>query len=163
MAPLPLTYALPAHKMEAPSFVSKARTALHSAAAKAERVITDIKSDLKSDRGSHFLFHNSDLFIALNFPFFFLHFFLFFIFYFTFFFLLYFILFLSNRKLNGSIRFNLVDSDKQSSNSKISEPELSKKNAEVKVDKFFLFFSHVFFLSRSWKILFVWRETEGKS
>lgn len=97
------------------------------------------------------------------FRFFFLHFFLFFIFYFTFFILLYFILFLSNRKLNGSIRFNLVDSDKQSSNSKISEPELSKKNAEVKVDKFFLFFSHVFFLSRSWKILFVWRETEGKS
>ncbi|XP_034678851.1 uncharacterized protein LOC117909054 isoform X3 [Vitis riparia] len=62
--------------MEAPSFVSKARTALHSAAAKAERVLTDIKSDLKSDR----------------------------------------------------------DSDKQSSNSKISEPELSKKNAEVKTN-----------------------------
>ncbi|GAV72901.1 Rab3-GTPase_cat domain-containing protein [Cephalotus follicularis] len=36
--------------MEAPSFVSKARTAFHSAAAKAERVFTDIKSDLKSDR-----------------------------------------------------------------------------------------------------------------
>ncbi|KAF2314183.1 hypothetical protein GH714_023924 [Hevea brasiliensis] len=31
--------------MEAPSFVSKARTAFHSAAAKAERVFTDIKSD----------------------------------------------------------------------------------------------------------------------
>ncbi|KAJ9182646.1 hypothetical protein P3X46_006616 [Hevea brasiliensis] len=36
--------------MEAPSFVSKARTALHSAAAKAERVFTDIKSDFISDR-----------------------------------------------------------------------------------------------------------------
>ncbi|KAK4804884.1 hypothetical protein SAY86_004701 [Trapa natans] len=33
-----------------PSFVSRARTALHSAAAKAERVLTDIKSDLKQDR-----------------------------------------------------------------------------------------------------------------
>ncbi|KAJ4844395.1 hypothetical protein Tsubulata_002359 [Turnera subulata] len=32
------------------SFVSKARTAFHSAAAKAERVLTDIKSDFKSDR-----------------------------------------------------------------------------------------------------------------
>ncbi|XP_031406043.1 uncharacterized protein LOC116214742 isoform X1 [Punica granatum] len=46
--------------MEAPSpssFVSRARTALHSAAAKADRVFTDIKSDLKPDRGqwsSHF-------------------------------------------------------------------------------------------------------------
>ncbi|XP_050218959.1 uncharacterized protein LOC126669514 [Mercurialis annua] len=36
--------------MEPPSFVSKARTAFHSAAAKAERVFTDIKSDLISDR-----------------------------------------------------------------------------------------------------------------
>ncbi|KAJ9153798.1 hypothetical protein P3X46_027200 [Hevea brasiliensis] len=36
--------------MEAPSFVSKARTAFHSAAAKAERVFTDIKSDFVSDR-----------------------------------------------------------------------------------------------------------------
>ncbi|XP_048235075.1 rab3 GTPase-activating protein catalytic subunit isoform X2 [Ricinus communis] len=36
--------------MEAPSFVSKARTAFHSAAAKAERVFTDIKSDFISDR-----------------------------------------------------------------------------------------------------------------
>ncbi|PKI77540.1 hypothetical protein CRG98_002146 [Punica granatum] len=39
--------------MEAPSpssFVSRARTALHSAAAKADRVFTDIKSDLKPDR-----------------------------------------------------------------------------------------------------------------
>ncbi|KAK9268760.1 hypothetical protein L1049_000522 [Liquidambar formosana] len=35
--------------MEASSIVSKARTAFHSAAAKAERVLTDIKSDLKSD------------------------------------------------------------------------------------------------------------------
>lgn len=93
VAPLPLTYALPAHKMEAPSFVSKARTALHSAAAKAERVITDIKSDLKSDRGSHFFFHNSDLFIALNFPFFFSSFFFcfYFLFYFFYFTLFYFI------------------------------------------------------------------------
>ncbi|KAE8688630.1 Rab3 GTPase-activating protein catalytic subunit isoform 5 [Hibiscus syriacus] len=32
--------------MEAPSFVSRARIALHSAAAKAERVLTDLKSDL---------------------------------------------------------------------------------------------------------------------
>ncbi|XP_073268738.1 uncharacterized protein [Populus alba] len=36
--------------MESPSFVSKARTAIHSAAAKAEQVFTDIKSDFKSDR-----------------------------------------------------------------------------------------------------------------
>ncbi|XP_030542828.1 rab3 GTPase-activating protein catalytic subunit isoform X1 [Rhodamnia argentea] len=36
--------------MEAPSFVSKARTAFHSAAAKAERVLADIKSDFKHDR-----------------------------------------------------------------------------------------------------------------
>ncbi|KAK6229743.1 Rab3GAP catalytic subunit [Theobroma cacao] len=36
--------------MEAPSFVSKARTAFHSAAAKAERVFTDLKSDLDSDK-----------------------------------------------------------------------------------------------------------------
>ncbi|KAF8009139.1 hypothetical protein BT93_J0201 [Corymbia citriodora subsp. variegata] len=36
--------------MEAPSFVTKARTAFHSAAAKAERVLADIKSDLKHDR-----------------------------------------------------------------------------------------------------------------
>ena len=103
VAPLPLTYALPAHKMEAPSFVSKARTALHSAAAKAERVITDIKSDLKSDRGSHFLFHNSDLFIALNFPFFFSSFF--FVFYFLFYFFFYFILFYFCRIGNWTVLF----------------------------------------------------------
>ncbi|OMO83495.1 Rab3 GTPase-activating protein catalytic subunit [Corchorus capsularis] len=36
--------------MEATSFVSKARTAFHSAAAKAERVFTDFKSDLDSDK-----------------------------------------------------------------------------------------------------------------
>ncbi|XWS51841.1 hypothetical protein CRYUN_Cryun11dG0017200 [Craigia yunnanensis] len=36
-----LTCAPPMHHMEAPSFVSKARTAFHSAAAKAERVLTD--------------------------------------------------------------------------------------------------------------------------
>ncbi|XP_021288736.1 uncharacterized protein LOC110419927 [Herrania umbratica] len=36
--------------MEATSFVSKARTAFHSAAAKAERVFTDLKSDLDSDK-----------------------------------------------------------------------------------------------------------------
>ncbi|KAJ6728181.1 RAB3 GTPASE-ACTIVATING PROTEIN CATALYTIC SUBUNIT [Salix koriyanagi] len=36
--------------MESPSFVSKARTAFHSAAAKAERVFIDIKSDFISDR-----------------------------------------------------------------------------------------------------------------
>lgn len=36
--------------MESPSFVSKARTAIHSAAAKAEQVFTDIKSDFISDR-----------------------------------------------------------------------------------------------------------------
>lgn len=34
------------------SFVSKARTAFHSAAAKAERVFTDLKSDLDSDKRS---------------------------------------------------------------------------------------------------------------
>ncbi|KAJ4980281.1 hypothetical protein NE237_031118 [Protea cynaroides] len=36
--------------MESTSLVSKARTAFHSAAAKAEKVLTDIKSDLKTDR-----------------------------------------------------------------------------------------------------------------
>ncbi|XVF03833.1 hypothetical protein REPUB_Repub05bG0026700 [Reevesia pubescens] len=36
--------------MEAPSFVWKARTAFHSAAAKAERVFTDLTSDLDSDK-----------------------------------------------------------------------------------------------------------------
>ncbi|KAL5735896.1 hypothetical protein ACOSP7_030357 [Xanthoceras sorbifolium] len=36
--------------MEHPSFVSKARTAFHSAAAKAERVFTDFKSDRDSDK-----------------------------------------------------------------------------------------------------------------
>ncbi|KAF9672709.1 hypothetical protein SADUNF_Sadunf11G0072700 [Salix dunnii] len=36
--------------MESPTFVSKARTAFHSAAAKAERVFIDIKSDFISDR-----------------------------------------------------------------------------------------------------------------
>ncbi|XVF77405.1 hypothetical protein PTKIN_Ptkin14bG0040400 [Pterospermum kingtungense] len=44
--------------MEAPSFVSKARTAFHSAAAKAERVFTDFKSDLDSDRLSAKEFKN---------------------------------------------------------------------------------------------------------
>ncbi|KAF2314205.1 hypothetical protein GH714_024058 [Hevea brasiliensis] len=39
--------------MEAPSFVSKARTAFHSAAAKAERVFTDIKSDFSNNEGKH--------------------------------------------------------------------------------------------------------------
>ncbi|KAJ0101172.1 hypothetical protein Patl1_04165 [Pistacia atlantica] len=38
--------------METPSFVSKARTAFHSAAAKAERVFTDFKSDRDSDKTS---------------------------------------------------------------------------------------------------------------
>ncbi|KAL5972581.1 hypothetical protein ACLOJK_039386 [Asimina triloba] len=33
------------------SLVSKARTAFHSAAARAEKVFTDIKADLKPDRG----------------------------------------------------------------------------------------------------------------
>ncbi|KAA8523662.1 hypothetical protein F0562_010085 [Nyssa sinensis] len=42
-----------AQEMEASSIVSRARTAFHSAAAKAERVFTDIKkSDLATDRGS---------------------------------------------------------------------------------------------------------------
>ncbi|GKV39569.1 hypothetical protein SLEP1_g47327 [Rubroshorea leprosula] len=36
--------------MEPPSFVSKARTAIHSAAAKAERVFTEFKSDRDSDK-----------------------------------------------------------------------------------------------------------------
>ncbi|KAF8391531.1 hypothetical protein HHK36_023836 [Tetracentron sinense] len=36
--------------MEPSSFVSKAKTAFHSAAAKAEKVLTDIKADLKTDR-----------------------------------------------------------------------------------------------------------------
>ncbi|KAB1215176.1 Rab3 GTPase-activating protein catalytic subunit [Morella rubra] len=36
--------------MEAPSFVSKARTAFHSAAAKAERVFSDLKPDRDSDK-----------------------------------------------------------------------------------------------------------------
>ncbi|ERN17415.1 hypothetical protein AMTRI_Chr02g215680 [Amborella trichopoda] len=34
------------------SLVSKAKTVLHSAAARAEKVLTDIKADLKSDRGT---------------------------------------------------------------------------------------------------------------
>ncbi|XP_054798208.1 uncharacterized protein LOC129303138 [Prosopis cineraria] len=38
--------------METPSFVSKARTALHSAAAKAERVLSDLKSDRDPDKQS---------------------------------------------------------------------------------------------------------------
>ncbi|KAI4307988.1 hypothetical protein L6164_031109 [Bauhinia variegata] len=38
--------------MEAPSFVSKARTAFHSAAAKAERVISDFKSDRDLEKQS---------------------------------------------------------------------------------------------------------------
>ncbi|XVE50682.1 hypothetical protein DITRI_Ditri01bG0182900 [Diplodiscus trichospermus] len=44
--------------MDAPSFVSKARTAFHSAAAKAERVFTDFKSDLDSDKLSPKEFKN---------------------------------------------------------------------------------------------------------
>ncbi|KAM1857337.1 hypothetical protein ACFX14_007454 [Malus domestica] len=38
--------------MEPPSFVSKARTAFHSAAAKAERVLSDLKPDRDSDKQS---------------------------------------------------------------------------------------------------------------
>ncbi|KAL5583624.1 hypothetical protein UlMin_016066 [Ulmus minor] len=38
--------------MEAPSFVSKARTAFHSAAAKAERVLSDLKTDRDLDKQS---------------------------------------------------------------------------------------------------------------
>ncbi|KAB2615627.1 rab3 GTPase-activating protein catalytic subunit [Pyrus ussuriensis x Pyrus communis] len=38
--------------MESPSFVSKARTAFHSAAAKAERVLSDLKPDRDSDKQS---------------------------------------------------------------------------------------------------------------
>ncbi|XP_008226869.2 PREDICTED: rab3 GTPase-activating protein catalytic subunit [Prunus mume] len=38
--------------MESPSFVSKARTAFHSAAAKAERVFSDLKPDRDSDKQS---------------------------------------------------------------------------------------------------------------
>ncbi|XP_062169970.1 uncharacterized protein LOC133875757 isoform X1 [Alnus glutinosa] len=38
--------------MEGPSFVSKARTAFHSAAAKAERVLSDLKPDRDSDKQS---------------------------------------------------------------------------------------------------------------
>ncbi|XP_068338219.1 uncharacterized protein [Pyrus communis] len=38
--------------MEPPSFVSKARTAFHSAAAKAERVLSDLKPDRDSDKES---------------------------------------------------------------------------------------------------------------
>ncbi|KAG6685810.1 hypothetical protein I3842_12G130300 [Carya illinoinensis] len=38
--------------MEAPSFVSKARTAFHSAAAKAERVFSELKPDRDSDKQS---------------------------------------------------------------------------------------------------------------
>ncbi|KAG4161638.1 hypothetical protein ERO13_D01G068300v2 [Gossypium hirsutum] len=44
--------------MEPPSFVSRARIAFHSAAAKAERVLTDLKSDLDSDRLSPKEFKN---------------------------------------------------------------------------------------------------------
>lgn len=44
--------------MESPSFVSRARFAFHSAAAKAERVLTDLKSDLDSDRLSPKEFKN---------------------------------------------------------------------------------------------------------
>lgn len=44
------------------SLVSRTKTAFHSAAAKAEKVLTDIKTDFKNDRGSFlktplFLFH----------------------------------------------------------------------------------------------------------
>ncbi|RWW37208.1 hypothetical protein BHE74_00057715 [Ensete ventricosum] len=41
------------------SLVSRAKTALHSAAAKAEKVLTDIKADLKIDRGRVALPHSS--------------------------------------------------------------------------------------------------------
>ncbi|KAK8490603.1 hypothetical protein V6N13_134102 [Hibiscus sabdariffa] len=47
--------------MEAPSFVAKARTAFNSAAAKAERVFTDFKSDLDSDKLSSKEFRNESL------------------------------------------------------------------------------------------------------
>lgn len=55
--------------MEAPSFVSKARTAFHSAAAKAERVFFDFKSD---PLGMHNLIHSLNLlplFLDSSFPF----------------------------------------------------------------------------------------------
>ncbi|KAG1368319.1 rab3 GTPase-activating protein catalytic subunit-like [Cocos nucifera] len=41
------------------SLVSRAKTAFHSAAAKAEKVLTDIKADLKSDRGESDLFFHT--------------------------------------------------------------------------------------------------------
>lgn len=48
----------PAHVMDPPSFVSKARTAFNSAAAKAERVFTDFKSDRGAPNFSSYLqFH----------------------------------------------------------------------------------------------------------
>ncbi|KAH9803825.1 Rab3 GTPase-activating protein catalytic subunit [Citrus sinensis] len=46
--------------MEPPSFVSKARTAFNSAAAKAERVFTDFKSDRDSDKQSSSLENDED-------------------------------------------------------------------------------------------------------
>ncbi|KAK8643955.1 hypothetical protein V6N13_013232 [Hibiscus sabdariffa] len=47
--------------MEAPSFVAKARTAFNSAAAKAERVFTDFKSDFDSGKLSSKEFRNESL------------------------------------------------------------------------------------------------------
>ncbi|GMI63762.1 hypothetical protein like AT5G55060 [Hibiscus trionum] len=47
--------------MEGPSFVAKARTAFNSAAAKAERVFTDLKFDLDSDKLSSKKFKNDSL------------------------------------------------------------------------------------------------------
>ncbi|KAL9444509.1 hypothetical protein AB3S75_017656 [Citrus x aurantiifolia] len=46
--------------MEPPSFVSKARTAFNSAAAKAERVFTDFKSDRDTDKQSSSLENDDD-------------------------------------------------------------------------------------------------------
>lgn len=65
-----VTYAIPAHEMEV-SFVSKARTAFHSAAAKAEKVFADIKkSDSTTDRGEHryltLFFFNLNCFLFLD-------------------------------------------------------------------------------------------------
>ncbi|KAJ4725116.1 Rab3 GTPase-activating protein catalytic subunit [Melia azedarach] len=45
-----INHAPSAHVMDPPSFVSKARTAFHSAAAKAERVFIDFKSDRDSEK-----------------------------------------------------------------------------------------------------------------
>ena len=54
-----------------------------------------------------------------------------------------------NRKLSSSFRLILVDSDKQSPNSKISEPELSKNEAEVKVNIFFFVYFSFLEVERS--------------